>query len=680
MPEEPQTLAQALQSQVEGRGGVTFLDGDNRERSFSYPVLCTRALRLLHFFQHAGVRPEDELVLHVANNSGFIDALWACLLGGIVPVPLAQGSKAEHRRKLLAVMTVLRRPVLFTDRKHFERLILDARGQGLQSVLDVGRVVFLEDITVGQELGIQYAATPDDVALVQFSSGSTGDPKGVVLTHRNILHNIRSIRDAAYFSSDDSTMSWMPLTHDMGLIGFHLLPATLGMQQYIFPTELFTRRPLDWLEKVSDKRVTAISSPNFGYLQVLRSLDRSRPRAFDLSNVRLIFNGAEPISATLCRRFLNAFAAHGLRGAAMFPVYGLAEATLAVAFPATGLEMAVIHVERAFLNVGDAVRLRSVGCGSTISLVSVGVPLAGTLLRISDDSGSALAVGHVGHVQICGDSVTAGYYRSCGVSREGFTVDGWLNTGDLGTVVEGQLFIVGRSKETIIVNGQNFHPHDLEWICERCADVPAGKIACTAIRRDDDGTDDVAVFVQHRRPLEEFVRVAMRIKEAIRCATGLSVGEVIPVQSLPRTTSGKIQRFALRDGFHRGLYADSLAALHAKVSTVRGAHPPPLSMLEQSLKEIVDSAMRGGDIGRDDNLLDNGADSLVLTTILLDLEDRYGEAPGIEDFLQYPTIAAMAGFLEKNFNARPSVVERLFERPSPLGPEPVGGVLGNGAL
>ena len=462
-----QTLTEALQARSTGDGSVTLLDAHGGEHSLSYASLCARALRVLHYFQSEGIRQGDELVICVASNLALIDGLWACLLGGIVPVPLATGNSKEHRRKVLSVLTMLRQPCLLTEKRQLERLVESAKELDMALSLASTRTLLIENIAIDQESGVVHHARPDDVAFIQFSSGSTGSPKGAVLTHRNVLSNICGIRDAAKISGRDSVLSWLPLTHDMGMVGFHLLPLVLGIRQIILPTELFARRPRVWLEKASEKRATILGSPNFGYQHYLRALKKSvnpATRALDLSCVRLIFNGAEPISARLCADFVTALAPHGLNAQAVFPVYGLAEATLAVAFPQPGAELAVVHVSRDTLRVGEVAKLTPASSDRTLPLVCVGDPVNGCTLRITDHDGAPLPSGQIGHIQIRGDNVMQGYYGRSALLRDAFSADGWFDTGDLGVYVGG-LYIVGRSKDTIIMNGQNIHPHDLEQLC-----------------------------------------------------------------------------------------------------------------------------------------------------------------------------------------------------------------------
>ncbi|MCX7058108.1 MAG: AMP-binding protein, partial [Proteobacteria bacterium] len=231
------------------------------------------------------------------------------------------------------------------------------------------------------------------------------------------------------------------------------------IENYLMPTELFIRRPLLWPKFASDKRATILSSPNFGYRHFLKVLGDRSLEGIDLSATRLIFNGAEPISVELCDEFMDRMAPYGLKRSAMFPVYGLAEATLAVTFPPPGSAYAARHFDRHRLSIGAPAGIVAAGAQDALSLMSVGRPIPGTEVRIADEAHAALPDGSVGHLLIRGGNVTHGYYQAPEINARTITADGWLDTGDLGVVVEGELYVTGRAKEIIFVNGQNYFPH-----------------------------------------------------------------------------------------------------------------------------------------------------------------------------------------------------------------------------
>ena len=352
-----ETLADLIHKHRGVKRVVSYLEGENNERVVAYDELYERALGILYHLQKLGAKPGDKLILYLSNNEQFLDAFWAGMLGGIVPVPVALGISDEHKHKLLRIARKLGKPFIYTDRKTLDRISAFAGGAGEQGTFDslASRAFFAEQVDDISKAGQVHAVKPDDMAFIQFSSGSTSEPKGVVLTHRNILVNARGSGEAAHWGEADTCVSWMPLTHDMGLIGMHIMMFAHRMNNHIIPTELFIRRPLLWMTFCSRKQATITSSPNFGYRHYLKVLGDRDLGDLDLSRLRGVFNGAEPISVELAEEFMTRLAPAKLKRTAMYPVYGLAEATLSVSFPQPPGEMySSIAVDRHTLNVGMA--------------------------------------------------------------------------------------------------------------------------------------------------------------------------------------------------------------------------------------------------------------------------------------------------------------------------------------
>ena len=297
---------------------IRFIDGEQDESTLSFADLWERALALLGSLQARGMRKGDELVVFSTSNESFVVAFWAAILGGIVPVPVAVGISDEHRYKLFRILGQLERGTLFTDAPLLERLLEFAASESLDDIRSKlqSATVLIGDVRP-EEAGKICSADPQDLAFIQYSSGSTSDPKGVCLTHRNLCTNIRAIVEAARWGPDETSLSWMPLTHDMGLIGFHLSVLAAGMNHAVMDTSVFVRRPLLWMLKADELGTTQLCSPNFGYKHFLKLFERKGPQDLDLSRVKLILNGAEPISYALCEEFLDALAPFGLRRSTM---------------------------------------------------------------------------------------------------------------------------------------------------------------------------------------------------------------------------------------------------------------------------------------------------------------------------------------------------------------------------
>jgi acyl-CoA synthetase (AMP-forming)/AMP-acid ligase II/aryl carrier-like protein len=651
------TLTALMQANRNAERSITYLEGEKDIRRVSYGALQERALGILYHLQRLGAKPGDKLILFLGANEPFIDAFWAGILGGIVPVPVAPGISDEHRHKLLRIAHKLGDPFLYTDRRLLERIGAFAAQAGETGIFErLGRRTFLVDeLEDVSRPGRPREARPEDAAFIQFSSGSTSDPKGVVLTHANLIANIDGATQAARFTADDISLSWMPLTHDMGLIGFHLVMFANRVQTHLMPTDLFVRRPLLWLQFASQVRASLLCSPNFGYRHYLKVLGERPVDGLDLASVRLIFNGAEPISVALCNEFLARLAPAGLRRESMYTVYGLAEASLAVSFPPPGVPFHAGRFNRHRLSVGRALDREPVADIDALELASVGRAIPHCELRIAGDDDAPLPAEHVGHIHIRGANVTRGYFEAPETNAASFTADGWLKTGDLGVIHDGELYITGRHKEILFVNGQNYYPHDLEALTFDLPGLELGKVVVAGIRSPQADTETLVVFVLHRGSMEEFAPTAHAVARRIGEHAGLEVSAVVPVRRIPKTTSGKIQRHLLEQEYLSGAFAAELAAL-AALAALEAAHAgtdAPHTAIERALQEICETALDGRHVELHENLFDLGASSLKLVAIHEQIDRRWPGAVEVTDIFDHPTIAEMARFIESRSTARP---------------------------
>jgi acyl-CoA synthetase (AMP-forming)/AMP-acid ligase II/acyl carrier protein len=642
------TLTEVIENNRSFARNLTYLEGENDTREVSFAELYERALGILYHLQRIGARRGDKLILFLGNNEQFIDAFWAAILGGIVPVPVALGISDEHRHKLLRIARRLGAPFLYTERRSLERIGAFATQAGEQELFDgLRRRTFLvDDLDDISRAGSVQRVGADDTAFIQFSSGSTSDPKGVVLTHGNILANAYGATEAAGFAEHDVSLSWMPLTHDMGLIGFHLVMFVNRVHAHLMPTELFIRRPLLWLTLAARVRATILCSPNFGYKHYLKVLGDRSVEGLDLSAVRFIFNGAEPISVELCNEFLTRLAPAKLARTAMYPVYGLAEASLAVSFPEVGAPLRTITLNRHDMNAGSAVQLVNAAHRDAVQLVSEGRPIPYCQVRIADEEDRELPADRIGEVHMRGENVTRGYYEDAQANATAFTADGWLRTGDLGLIHEGELYISGRAKEIIFVNGQNYYPHDLEAIAQRAPGLELGKVVAAGVRPRGAEVEQLVVFVLHRGSLEDFVAVARQVARLTNEQTGLEVAEVVPVKRIPKTTSGKIQRHMLEESYLDGEFDAELRELAALRAAHQGPEVGSRSAIEDKLKTICDAALEGKRVDIHDNLFEIGASSLKLIEIHEQIDREYPGKVDLTELFDFPTIAELAQHLQ----------------------------------
>ncbi len=649
----PTTLIEVLAAGSRSTRSIHYLNGQDDRRAVPFRDLLKTALGVLFHLQAAGAVAGDRVILHTSNNEQFIDGFWACLLGGLVPVPVAVGISDDHRQKLLQVFAELDAPLVYTEGTQLSRL--KDYGQSASANPDLARRVTtlasrslaVEQVTDISKPGQTRKVTPDDIAFIQFSSGSTSKPKGVVLTHRNLITNITAIIERGRFTDREISLSWMPLPHDMGLIGLHPCMFAADIEHTIMDTRLFSRRPLLWLTEAARIGATLLSSPNFGYKHFLKLYAAKGLDELDLSRVRLIFNGAEPISVALCTRFMDEMARFGLPRTAMYPVYGLAEASLAVSLPEPGQVFQAISVARNSLATGQPPTLVAADSAGSLQLMVVGTAIRDCELRVVDDDDQPLATGLAGHVQIRGGNVTRGYVGVADADQP-FTADGWLRTGDLGFLLApgNDLVITGRDKEIIFVNGQNHYPHDLEAIAEEHAGVELGRIAAAGACRPGGDEEEVLLFLVFRGPLADFIPEANHLRRQITEYTGVHVAHVIPVRSLPKTTSGKLQRSALARSYVAGEFDAILAELAALTPSAAAGSPADQSDTQAVVRRICHAVITDRQIGLDDDFFNLGVSSLALAQIHERIDEQYPGKLDVEDLFTKSTIRAVAAHLD----------------------------------
>jgi acyl-CoA synthetase (AMP-forming)/AMP-acid ligase II/aryl carrier-like protein len=648
------TLVDVLESNRGVERAVTYVEGENSERRVPYGDVYSRALGILYHLQSIGAQRGDKMIIFLSSNEQFLDGFWAAVCGGITPVPLAVGISDEHRHKLLRVARKLGKPLLYTDAKNLDRLQALAAQVGESALFDElkSRAFLVESITDISRPGKLHRPAPDDLAFIQFSSGSTSEPKGVMLTHGNLIANTQGSTSVDQFNDADVTLSWMPLTHDMGLIGFYLMQFANRVHINLMQTELFVRRPLLWLQVAAKKRVTITCSPNFGYRHFLKVLGDRKLEGVDLSSIRLIYNGAEPISVDLCNEFMNALAYTGLKRQSMYPVYGLAEASLAVTLPALGSDYRWIRVNRHKLGVGSVIEQNPVDSRDVLELMCVGRVVPNTELRIADEARAAVPEGRIGHILIRGASVTRGYFGDPEATALAIDADGWVDTGDLGFLHEGSLYIAGRSKEIIFVNGQNYYPYDLENIAQRAPGLDLNKLVAAGVQKPGSQGEELVVFVLHRGSMAEFLPTAAAVSRLINEHTGLEVAQVIPTKRIPKTTSGKVQRHLLETAYIDGEFDAELEELQQLRAAPGAAAPVSGSELETRLQSICEAALPGKRIGVDDNLFDIGASSLKLIEIHENVDRDFPGLVDLTELFDHPTIAELAKHLEGKLKAQ----------------------------
>jgi 1-acyl-sn-glycerol-3-phosphate acyltransferase len=553
-PAAATTLVEALQWHVErqpGRQHVVLYGEAAEPVELSYRALHARALTLAAGLQDRGLAPGSAVAIMLPTGLDYLGLFFAVLLAGGIPVPIYPPARAsqleEHLRRHAGILGNARAALLVTvDRARTVARLL------MEQVDTLREVVTCAGLESGGRLH-PVALRSDDIAFLQYTSGSTGAPKGVVLTHADLLANIRAMGAAIRVRPGDIFASWLPLYHDMGLIGAWLGSLYFAMPLVLMSPLAFLARPGRWLRTIHRHRATLSAAPNFAYELCLNKVTEEELDGLDLSSWRYAFNGAEPVSPQTVRRFCQRFARCGFRPGAMAPVYGLAEAAVGLAFPPPGRAVVIDRIRRdALLSRGEA-QPAGTRDSDALEVVACGQPLPGYQIRVVE-RGRELPERREGRIQFRGPSATSGYYRNPAASRALFDGD-WLETGDRGFIADGDIFITSRTKDVIIRAGRNIYPYEVEAAVGKLPGIRKGCVAMFGGVEPRTGTERVVVVAETHES-EAQARASLR-QQAMATATriiGMPPDEIVlaPPQSVLKTSSGKIRRAAIREQYEAG--------------------------------------------------------------------------------------------------------------------------------
>lgn len=530
--------------------GMRFIGYDGEDRYFTYRELYAEAGRRAAHLSALGLRKGDRLALMMSEAHEFVMSFLGCVRAGIVPCPLSPPMAAKGNDHFLATGARI-----IEDAGADVLLTTDSTAQFAEQILD--RVRARKTLL---KAGAAFAAepppfeapeiSPEDVCFLQYTSGSTTTPRGVMVTHGNLMANIVAFMgpNGMNVGPDDVGVSWLPLYHDMGLIGFILGPLIYIGPVVILATTSFARDPRSWLRAINKYRATITCAPNFAYAQVVKRLRDQDLESLDLSCVRVAGCGAEPIQAGTLRSFAERLAPAGFRPEAYLPSYGMAESTLAITLHKLGQPLRTERLDGEALKQGRAVPATE-AAGSVHEIVSCGVPFPDHELAVVNDGGEPLPERVIGEIASRGPSVTRGYFNNPDATAATWR-DGWLRTGDLGYLADGELFVCGRSKELIIIRGANYYPQDLEATVRELPGVKRGNVVAFTVF---EAGEERLVLVAEADP-RETAGLRQAIATRIQETTGLAVHRVLLVAAgtLLRTTSGKLQRRKMKQLYEQG--------------------------------------------------------------------------------------------------------------------------------
>jgi len=517
----------------------------SQRETVTYRELSARAWSMAGELAAEGVRPGDNVGILSPNAPEYFQSLFAVSAAGAaacpLPVPFGMRDLAGYGRQLARIAAVSgMRVVLVSSRLAPLAAQLAAALPGVRP---------RPATCLGVPAAPLPAVTGADAAIVQFTSGSTALPKGVLLTHRNVLAGLAAIRTGIALGDGDAGGFWLPLFHDMGLFGV-MSGIQAGIPMHVWSPVSFVKDPARWLREFLAAGATITAMPDFGYGMLTAAFSPDEAAALDMTRWRVAVNGSEPIAADTVTAFTERFAAAGFRPEAMFAVYGMAEATLAVTFPPLGRRPVFDWVDRDALATAGRAVPAAPGAPCSRAVAGVGRPVAGLEVRVADlETGAPAGDGAVGEVQLRGASVTAGYLGQPAGEDAASFAGGWLRTGDLAYTRAGELFVTGRRKEMITVRGANFYPQDVELIARDVPGVFRGNCVAVAGPAGGDGTAQIVLIAETDRVAAGADELAARLRQRVAAELGLTAVTVrlVPPRAIPRTSSGKVRRLASLD-------------------------------------------------------------------------------------------------------------------------------------
>ncbi|MDP2239676.1 MAG: AMP-binding protein [Burkholderiales bacterium] len=556
LPEQAQTLIEVLDwhaAQHPDQLQIHLYDEDEREHDLSYAELKAGAEAVAVGLVDGGLEPGQMVAIMLPTGRDYFFSFYGILIAGGIPVPiyppLRLAQLEDHMRRHAGILANAQVAMMITmPEAKPVALLLRSQVQSLRGVM------IPAEFRPGRKLELHPRIGPGDTAFLQYTSGSTGNPKGVVLTHANLLANIRAMGQAVAAAPSDVFVSWLPLYHDMGLIGAWLAGLYHGFPSVVMSPLAFLSRPQRWLWAIHRHRGTLSAAPNFAYELCLRKIEDADIEGLDLSSWRYAFNGAEPVNPDTIAAFRDRFAKYGLRAEAIAPVYGLAECTVGLAFPPPGRGPVIDRIQRdPFMSSGRAIPADE-GERDVLRMVACGMPLPGHEVRVVDAAGFETGERQEGRLQFKGPSATSGYYRNPEQTRRLFAGE-WLDSGDYAYLVGGEVYLSGRVKDMIIRGGRNIFPYDLE---QAVGNLPGVRKGCVAVFGSADaasGTERLVVLAETRETGETArEQLRHRINEVAVDVLGMPVDDVVlaPPHTVLKTSSGKIRRAASREFYERG--------------------------------------------------------------------------------------------------------------------------------
>lgn len=627
------TLVEVLQRAARqfATQGIFFVRSDGGEAFQSYAHLMQQAEHVLGGLRALGLKPGEFVLLQLGRSEDFIKTFWGCVLGGFIPVAISVPPIYEAGQqiveKLKNTWLMLDGPVVVAGADEtwgLQRLIK-------HEALPAMRLLSFDGLGKAAPDSRWHVASEEDTALMLLTSGSTSLPKGVLLSHRNVIAHARLLEQFRQLTHADVTLNWMPIDHVGGIVDFHVRDVFLGANQVQVASAVILQSPLRLLDLFERHKVSVTWAPNFAFALVNQALQQGAGGSWDLSKLRFIINAGEQVIPATVRHFLALLRPYLLAQTSVHPAYGMSELASGVAY-SPGFR--ADH----YTEEGD--------------LVEVGPPSAGVSLRIVDPEGQLVSEGVMGHLQVRGPTVMKGYHNNPAQNQLSFTADGWFRTGDLALLRKGSLVITGRDKEDILIHGQNYPSHAVESVVDSVADVLASyTAACGVRRRIEQPTEELAVFFVAARQDEESLKLVLQaIRREVTQKLGIRPRFLLPVSpsDIPKTALGKIQRRQLRQALEQGHFDELLQRVQALLGAMEDrAFSAPRTETEKQIAKLWESILAVERVGLDQSFFDLGGQSIMLVQMFGKLHEVFGERIALVDLFEFPTVAALAAHIDE---------------------------------
>ncbi len=548
----PALLRQTAQ-QVIGEK-IIYIQEDGKEITQSYADLLQIAECILAGLRQQGLQPQDKVILQLTTNQDILAAFWGCVLGGFIPViaaiPTLYSETNRPLEQLTQVWKLLDKPLI---------LISSTIKTAMQTLpaghpLNTATIQTIDTLKQQQPETEHYIAQPDDPAFFNLTSGSTGVPKCIILSHRNILSRARGTNQLNQHHSNDIILNWLPFDHIGSLSDWHLRCMDLGCQLIYAPKEFVLSNPLNWLDLLSQYHITHSWAPNFAYALINDHIQRTAGKKWDLSAVKSLLTAGESVSLKVVENFLANLAPYGLKNTVIQPAFGMAEMGSGTTYfqPTPALPLKFHTIDRDSLQ--SSLVPVTIDHPNHITFISLGPPIPGITIRIVDNNNQLLPENTIGHFHVKGEAVTAGYYKNPEANQV-FLAEGWFDTGDLGFIADGELVLTGRAKESLIINGANFYNSEIEAVIEEIKGISISYTVACAVRSQGSVEEKLALFFH--TPIEDDERLLALLKQIqarITKQIGVKPDFLIPVekQIIPKTAIGKLQRSQLTQQFEKG--------------------------------------------------------------------------------------------------------------------------------